>query len=377
MTYIYVTENNLTIAMHIKKIFLFITTVAVIAISACKKDSNAINNNNNTTGKKDTTSTPTKKSGTYVYVAGNVTSSLSVPVATYWANGKAHALADSTSESYAYAIATADTNVYIAGIAHNAATYWKNGVATALTNGSMALGITVSGSDVYVAGVSNLNGTNVATYWKNGTAITLTDDLTPSVAVSIVVSGGDVYVAGYLAAAGNINTVCYWKNGAIQNVSTTSTSTFGNSSFGSIGLAVAGSDVYITGAVENGTDTQVIATLWKNGTPTSLTTDGDKISSAANAILVSGATVYVAGYDDKVATYWINGTAYQLNSNAQQYMATSIAVSSDVYAVGGNDVYVSGFSGYSTTNAVYWKNGNLVTLSTRNSTTCGIGIVKY
>ena len=33
--------------MHIKKIFLFITTVAVIAISACKKDSNAINNNNN------------------------------------------------------------------------------------------------------------------------------------------------------------------------------------------------------------------------------------------------------------------------------------------------------------------------------------------
>jgi len=356
--------------MHIKKIFLFITTAAVIAISACTKDSNVINNNNNTTGKTDTTSTPTKKTGTYVYVAGTVTSSQSVPVATYWANGKAHALADSSSESYAYAIATADTNVYIAGIANNAATYWKNGVATTLANGSMALGITVSGSDVYVAGVSSLNGTNVATYWKNGVATTLTDDLTPSVAVSIVVSGGDVYVAGYLAAAGNINTVCYWKNGAIQNVSTTSTSTFGASYFGTIGMVVTGSDVYITGAVENTADDHVIATLWKNGTPTALTTDGDQISSAATAIAASGSTVYVAGYDDNVATYWSGGTMHKISNVTQQYMATGLTID-------GSDVYVAGNEGYNTTNAVYWKNGNLVTLSTRNSTTCGIGIVKY
>jgi hypothetical protein len=363
--------------MHIKKIFLFITTAAVIAISACKKDSSTINNNNNTTGKKDTTSTPTKKTGTYVYVAGIVKSSQSVPVATYWANGVAHALADSSSESYAYAIATADTNVYIAGIANNAATYWKNGVATTLANGSMALGITISGSDVYVAGVSNLNGTNVATYWKNGVATTLTDIFTTSVAVSIVVSGGDVYVAGYLVATGGMTTVCYWKNGIIQNQLTTSVSTFGPSYDGVVGVGIVGSDVYITGTVENTGGDHVNATLWKNGTPNVVVTDGDHISSALNAITISGSKVYLAGYDDNVATYWINGTAYQLNSNAQQYMATGIAVSSDVYAVGGNDVYVSGFSGYSITNAVYWKNGNLVTLSTRNSTTCGIGIVKY
>jgi len=357
--------------MPVKKFILLITAVTVIAVSACTKDSNVINNNNNTTGKKDTTSTtPTKKSGTYVYVAGNITSSQSVPVATYWANGVAHALADSASESYAYAITTADTNVYIAGIAHNAATYWKNGVATALTNGSMALGITVSGSDVYVAGVSSLNGTNVATYWKNGVATTLTDDLTPSVAVSIVIVGSDVYVAGYLAAAGNINTVCYWKNGAIQNVSTTSTSTFGASYFGTIGMAVTGGDVYITGAVENAADDHVIATLWKNGTPTALITDGDQISSASTAIAASGTTVYVAGYDDNVATYWSGGSMYKISNPTQQYMATGLTID-------GSDVYIAGNEGYLSTNAVYWKNGNLVTLSTRNSSTCGIGIVKY
>ena len=99
--------------MHFKKPLLFIVTAAVIAVSSCTKDNNT-NNNNNNTGKKDTTTTLTKKTGTYVYVAGNVTSSQNVPVATYWTNGVAHALADSSSESYTYAMSIADTNVYIA-----------------------------------------------------------------------------------------------------------------------------------------------------------------------------------------------------------------------------------------------------------------------
>jgi hypothetical protein len=361
--------------MQLKKLILFTAIAAVIAISACKKDNNS-KNNNNTTVKKDTI--PTTKPGTDVYVAGNITSSQSIPVATYWKNGVAHALGDSSTESYTYAITAADTNVYIAGIANNTATYWKNGKATALTNGSMALGIAVNGGDVYVAGVSTIEGgTSVATYWKNGIPVTLTDNVTPSVAVSIAVVGSDVYVAGYLAAAGNINTVCYWKNGAIQTVATNSTSTFGFSYFGGTSLAVIGSDVYITGAVENTADTQVIATYWKNGAQTAITTDGDKVSSAVNAATTYNSNVYFAGYDDAMATYWVNGTAYPLNSNAVQFMATGITVTADTYAVGGTDVYVSGYSGYATTNAVYWKNGMLTTLSKRMSTTSGIALINH
>lgn len=360
--------------MPLKKPLIFVIALVIVGFTACTKDNFG---NNKTTTKKDTTTTITTP-GVDVYVAGSITSTQSIPVATYWKNGVAHALADSSSESYTYAMTVADTDVYIAGIANNAATYWKNGKANTLS-GSMALGITVSGGDVYVAGVSTIaGGTSVATYWKNGNPVTLTDNVTPSVAVSIAVVGNDVYVAGYLAAAGNNNTVCYWKNGAIQTpAALNSTSTFGISPWGAVGLAVVGSDVYITGAVENTTDTQVIATYWKNTTPTALTTDGAQISSAVNAVTTNGTDIYYAGYDDAMATYWLNGTAYHLNPNSQQFVATGIAVTPDTYATDGMDVYVAGYSGYGTTHAVYWKNGTVKTLSTRMSTTCGIGVVKH
>jgi hypothetical protein len=358
--------------MHLKNLPLIIAAFVIIGISACKKDNNA---NNKTITKKDTiTTTP----GTDVYVAGSITSSQSEPVATYWKNGVAHALADSSVDSYTYGLAIADTDVYIVGVTSSGATLWKNGKASVLTNGNMALGITISGGDVYVAGISTIpGGTGVATYWKNGTPVTLTDNLTPSVAVSIAVLGSDVYVAGYLAAAGNNNTVCYWKNGVIQNQMSTSASTFGYSVWGSTCLAVIGSDVYVTGAVENTTDTQLIATYWKNGSQESLTTDGAQISSAINAVTTNGSDIYYVGYDDAMATYWLNGTAYHLNPNSQQFIATGIALTPDTYAPNGMDVYVAGYSGYATTNAVYWKNGMLKTLSTRMSTACGIGVVKH
>jgi hypothetical protein len=66
--------------------------------------------------------------------------------------------------------------------------------------------------------------------------------------------------------------------------------------------------------------------------------------------------------------YWVNGIAHKLNDGTQQYTATAITVNN-------KDVYVAGFAGYSTTNAVYWKNGNLVKISSRNSVTTGIGVV--
>jgi hypothetical protein len=347
--------------MYIKKIALVIIAIFSIIMVSCKKNSPVPSNN--------IAKNPVQHDSA-VYVSGNVMSTQSVSVATYWRNGVAKALADSASNSYAYALATKDTDVYIAGVVNNTAAYWKNGIATSLQRGSLALGITLSGNDVYVAGVSNLNGTNVATYWKNGLVTTLTDNLTTSTAVSSAVNGNDVYVAGYLQAPGNINTLCCWKNGVIQNISTASTSTFGSSYFGAISLAVVGTDEYITGAVENTTNTQVIATYWKNGSLSALTTDGDHISSGANAITASGSTIYIAGYDNNLAAYWVNGNIHELSNITQQYMATGIAVNN-------GNVYVSGLAGYGTTNAVYWKNGSLVTLSARNSTTGGIGIVHY
>ena len=86
-----------------------------------------------------------------------------------------------------------------------------------------ASGITVSGSNVYVAG-SGINGATlvtIAAYWLNGTPTTLpmpnnlTDSPATSWAVGIAISGSDMYAVGSLvdsfASVGQ--TGAYWVNG--------------------------------------------------------------------------------------------------------------------------------------------------------------------
>jgi len=341
----------------------------VFTITSCTKSNTAANK----VITPPTHSTQPTGPGTVVYVSGNVTGSQSISIATCWKNGVAVALADSSSNSYAYALAVSDTDVYVAGSVNNNATYWKNGKATALAGGYLGVGtgIAVNGTDVYVAGCSIVNNVDVATIWKNGVATILAGDAnSSSFAVSVAISGSDVYVAGYMLAAGNAETLCYWKNGVIAKLSTNTSSGFATYILGSINIAVLGSNVYVTGAVYNTTDTQLIATYWKNGTDVPLATDGNVTSSGVNAITTNGTDVYTAGFDGYTATYWKNGSAVSLNNGVQQYNANAITVNNSI-------VYVAGYAGYGSTNAVYWKGGTLVPLSTRNSVATGIGVVQH
>ena len=112
----------------------------------------------------------------------------------------------------------------------SAISWVNNGAATILpippndTVGNYdAVGITVSGSDVYVAGGGTNGATGVgnAAYWVNGTPTTfpmpsnINMTTASSSAVGIAVSGSDVYAVGDLLAAttGVGQTAAYWVNG--------------------------------------------------------------------------------------------------------------------------------------------------------------------
>jgi len=153
---------------------------------------------------------------------------------------------------------------------------------------------------------------------------------------SMFVDENDVYVTGVLFE-GNITKAVYWKNGNITELSSEATAT---------GIYVDGSDIYVSG-VKNGA-----AVYWKNGTATIL-----EPNAFTSDITVKNGEVFVSGYTVDKAKYWKNGTAIQLESK-NGGGTSSISLS-------GNDIYVGGAvkneMGFMV--AVYWKNGNLVSLS--------------
>jgi len=118
-------------------------------------------------------------------------------------------------------------------------------------------------------------------------------------------------------------------------------------------------DVYVAGYEEKGSYN--VAKYWKNGQAVELT-DGTR-NAWTSSITVVGSDVYVAGGEEKTAVpgdynalYWKNGNPVTLSDDGD---AISIAVS-------GNDVYVAGslriYSGTESVHACYWKNGNVTLL---------------
>ncbi len=140
-----------------------------------------------------------------------------------------------------------------------------------------------------------------------------------------------------------------------------------------LGTAVTGGTVYV-GGFEN-----KVAKYWRDGT--AVTLSNPAYNAVVNSIVVAGTDVYAGGYEInndaspvKVAKYWKNGTGVTLTDPASTTSVPEI----NSMAVSGSDVYAAGYENINNKEvARYWKNGAGVSLtgSSANSRNARINAV--
>ena len=199
--------------------------------------------------------------------------------------------------------------------------------------------------NVHLSGYRELSSEPLAVYWKNRVDQNTFGSITnPSNAYSIFVSGSDVYISGEIENASGKSVATWWINGIKQ-----SDLSDGTTNAEARDIFVSGSDVYIAGYAEDASGDSS-AKLWKNGVDQNIVVAG---YSSAKSVFVDGSDVYVAGSDEGYGILWKNGTKeYTLTSGTSWSDANSVfADSGDVYICGN----ISDSSG--NTAASWWKNG--------------------
>lgn len=238
-------------------------------------------------------------------------------------------------------IAVAGGHVYVSGwitwnngqIVYGIPMLWTDGKMTLLpdpSNQGTTGGVFANGSDVYVVGNVGTARGRAAVVWKNGIPSLMPDTGSLNEYVSgIAVSGSDVYVSGgnysqYLPSSSASYYACYWKNGQIHSLDSgliefypASTLILGYPT--TTGLFVSGSDVYISGKKDS---------AFPSSTPQSYS------------------------YKER-AMYWKNGTPVLLPVTDQGTEALAIVEAND-------NVYLAGIVNYiGSYGATMWKNGVL------------------
>ncbi|MDB5159421.1 MAG: hypothetical protein JWR50_4128 [Mucilaginibacter sp.] len=168
----------------------------------------------------------------------------------------------------------------------------------------------------------------------------------------------DVYVCGTVLVAPSFTQATVWKNGIPTTLSTDHSSVFG--------ITSQGKDVYALGEDRNG------SCYWKNNVRVQV--ENNKTNYSAGKIAVLGNDVYTAGFVDSTAAYCKNGIITKLTSPSGYAIANGLAIK-------GNDVYVCGdyyyHSPFYNHIPCYWKNGALTILdkdTTKNSTAIAIAV---
>ncbi|MBS1508585.1 MAG: hypothetical protein JSS79_18255 [Bacteroidetes bacterium] len=214
------------------------------------------------------------------------------------------------------AIATSGTDLLMLGLSTSGWVYWKNGTPVTIidTTSFQVNALATSASDVYVSGYSEPAGlltVRNATCWKNGSIVFRAPS--PSYAMGVAVSGSDVYLAGYIPGNdAQHNTAVYWKNGVAVTLTDGTTNAMAYS------ILVSGSDVYAVGAENK------VACYWKNGVKVNLG-DGSAVSEAFS-MAIKGSAIHAAGYLGSHPCWWVNGTAQSLEGGTADGAALQVVV---------------------------------------------------
>ena len=277
----------------------------------------------------------------------------------YWASGAG----ESSSQPFGYGISgstltlsfagldytltkegTAAKSVYAIGAAGALAAleayYWKDNVPTKLAaptgaTNYLAFDMYTVGATTYITG--STQGAADDGYWVNGVWHSLPDfhfswEGQGAPSSMALFSGSDIYLVGYRKTSGG-QVSGYYKNDDWHTLSAPA----GSTSASTMGIAMAGSDVYIYGSCGIPTPapdfgTTIKACYWKNDIAYTLTGSNTEKASNATAISVSGTDVRIAGYfkksdDTYTAGYWKNGTWWRsLKTDARTYAPTSIVM---------------------------------------------------
>jgi len=244
-----------------------------------------------------------------------------------------------------------EPDIYITGRIKNdrfnEAVYWKNGVMHKLPvhgYNSGTQSIAIWKNKVYITGYVTLDGITNAVYWVDGVQFNLGD----AEAKSIAVNDNGIFIAGRTygkkSNGYDLTIATLWKNGSPSRLSSTDIDSYANC------VTLDGNDVYVGGNQRNLEMSGARAVYWKNGVMTELVDFNHKLASDVNEIVLYGKDVYSVGHFDHSAAYWKNGTLVALLPDVRSYLY-SMYLKGSAFFLAGN-IYRSSNDG----NLVYWKN---------------------
>lgn len=182
----------------------------------------------------------------------------------------------------------------------------------------------IENGDIYVlATKTNLqNFVTENVVFKNNDIIKSIPSTNSFIPTALSISGTDIFIAGTGQENGSMSKLKLWKNGNITNLTQgISTNITCND------MLIDNGDIYIAGSETLDSSEIKVGKYWKNGNPIEL-----EQNSEVKRIIKSGNNIYCSGISNGFPSYWTNGVLSSLGKNRGQCVGISIE-NNQIYAL--------------------------------------------